>query len=85
MTDQSARSKAIDITALIPGGIKPTDHWHVRTNDDTCSRCRKEVPEEDVPLLLWSQDGENMLIYCEACLGVERPEEEDDEPSEGRA
>jgi hypothetical protein len=57
------------IEALVPGGIKPTDHWHIKTNDDTCSRCRKEVPDEHVPLMLFrGQHGEDMLIYCEDCL-----------------
>lgn len=56
---------------LIPGGIKPTDHWHIGTNDDTCSRCRKEVPEKDVPLLLFrGEHGDDVLIYCEACLSA---------------
>jgi hypothetical protein len=58
---------------VIPGGIKPTDHWHVETNDNTCSRCRQDVPEEDVPLLLWSDDGNDMLIYCGKCMGWEPP------------
>jgi hypothetical protein len=59
----------MDILQLIPGGVLPNDHWHRGTNDRTCSRCRREVPDEDVPLMLWSEDGEDMLIYCEACLG----------------
>ncbi len=54
---------------LIPGGVLLNDYWHRGTNDGTCSRCRCEVPEVDVPLMLWSEDGEDMLIYCEACLG----------------
>jgi hypothetical protein len=49
-------------------GIKPTDHWHRRTNDWTCSRCRKPLAEGDVPLIFWSSDGEHMLIYCVAYL-----------------
>lgn len=66
---------------VIPGGIKPTDFWHRGTNDDTCSRCRKEVPEDDVPIMLWANDGEDMLIFCEACCGIEkRPEPDDNYP-----
>jgi hypothetical protein len=69
----SPASKAnATLAAMIPGGIKPTDHWHIRLNDGTCSRCRKEVPDDDVPLMLFgAADNEgdcDMLIYCEACL-----------------
>jgi hypothetical protein len=56
------------INQLIPGGIKPADHWHRRRNDNTCSRCRNEIADDEVPLMLWSTDGHDMLIYCEACL-----------------
>lgn len=55
------------LAQMIPGGIKPTDFRHVGTNDNTCSRCRKAVPEEQVPILLWLHDGNTMLIYCEDC------------------
>jgi hypothetical protein len=58
----------MDAATIIPGGIRPSDHWHRRTNDGTCSRCRREVPEDDVPLLLWRNDGHDMLAYCERCL-----------------
>lgn len=58
----------IDIHQMVPGGIKSTDFVHRRTNDNTCSRCRVKVPEEQVPLLLWAQRGEDLLIYCEDCL-----------------
>jgi late competence protein required for DNA uptake (superfamily II DNA/RNA helicase) len=59
---------------LIPGGIQPSDHVHRRKNDMTCSRCRSEIAEDEVPLMLWLNAGEDMLIYCERCLGVEREE-----------
>lgn len=59
----------VPIDALVPGGIKPTDHWHRITNDGTCSRCRREIPDDEVPLMFWSDDGQDMLIYCEPCLG----------------
>jgi hypothetical protein len=55
---------------VIPGGVRPTDHWHRGTNaPQTCSRCRSLLPEHEVPLMLWSDNGD-MLIYCEDCLGV---------------
>lgn len=60
----------IDINKWIPGGILPTDHVHRGTNDNTCSRCRTEVPEGQVPLLLWNESGEEMMIYCKDCLGI---------------
>jgi hypothetical protein len=59
--------------AWLSGGIKTTDHWHRKTNDRTCSRCRREVPEDDVPLMVWSPDGHDMLIYCERCIAGEPP------------
>ena len=71
---------SLSIFAIVPGGLKPTDHWHRMTNDNTCSRCRAPVSDDDVPLMLWSEDGNDMLIYCEACLGVTKPPPfEDDE------
>lgn len=60
----------IPVDALIPGGIRATDFIHIRTNDGTCSRCRKEVPDEQVPLMLWlPPNSKRMLIYCEDCIG----------------
>jgi hypothetical protein len=59
----------MEIAQIVPGGVLPNDHWHRGTNDGTCSRCRREVSDEDVPLMLWSKNGKNMLIYCETCLG----------------
>jgi hypothetical protein len=53
---------------MIPGGIKPTDHWHRGTNDGTCSRCRAAIAEDEVPLMLWTEDGADMLIYCQKCI-----------------
>lgn len=58
-----------DPTFMIPYGIMPSDNWHIGTNDNTCSRCREEVPNDDVPILIWRGD-DDMLIYCEACLGT---------------
>ena len=59
----------LTIESLVPGGILATDHLHVTTNDGTCSRCRRLVPDAEVPLMLWLNDGEDLLIYCPACCG----------------
>ena len=62
----------IPTEAIVPGGVWPTDHWHVVTNDWTCSRCREPIPDDEVPITLSGEreDGEAvMLIYCEVCLG----------------
>jgi hypothetical protein len=61
----------LTVDAFIPGGIKPTDHVHHVTSDDTCSRCRKAVPDDQVPLILWFNDAVDMLVYCEDCTGPE--------------
>ncbi len=63
-------SAKVEITALVPGGILATDHWHRKTQDGTCSRCRRPLPEQDVPLMLWSESGDDMLIYCERCFAL---------------
>lgn len=56
------------IADVVPGGVRSTDFVHRVTNDSTCSRCRKVVPDEEVPVLIWfGDDGEDMLIYCEGC------------------
>lgn len=68
------------IDQLVPGGILSTDHVHRGTNDNTCSRCGEDVRDDEVPLLLWSQDGHNLLIYCERCLGIERMPDFEDGP-----
>lgn len=65
---------AIPIETLVPGGILPADHVHRKTNDRTCSRCRWAVPHAEVPLLLWLNDGNDLLIYCETCLAREAPQ-----------
>lgn len=57
-----------DATDLIPGGILATDHWHIGTYDETCSRCRQEIPDHHVPLQIYN--GNSMLSYCETCCGV---------------
>jgi hypothetical protein len=57
----------LTLDAMIPGGIRTTDHVHHVTNDGTCSRCRKAPAEEEVPLMLWFNANTDMLIYCETC------------------
>jgi hypothetical protein len=59
-----------DVKDIVPGGIKATDHVHRETNDNRCSRCNTPIADDEVPLLLWGDDGRNMLIYCEACTGA---------------
>lgn len=34
---------------------------------DTCSKCGGTIPEEHVPLMTWSADGELMWVFCEKC------------------
>ena len=79
--------RALGIEQLVPGGIKPTDHWHSITNDNTCSRCSSVIRDHEVPLLLWSNDGHDLLIYCETCLGVtpQPPLEDDEIPNGGES
>lgn len=59
----------VHLAQIIPYGILPSDYWHRGTNDRTCSRCRREVPDCEAPLMLWRNDGDDLLIYCGACLG----------------
>ena len=59
------------VSTVIPGGILPTDFLHVDTCDDTCSRCREAVAEDDVPLMLWKGDGGSMFVFCSKCTGLE--------------
>ena len=42
--------KPIDLAAVVPGGIWPTDHMHDPGYDETCSRCRTQIAADDVPL-----------------------------------
>jgi hypothetical protein len=42
--------KPLEIGTLVPGGILPTDRWHVGRDDGSCSRCGVVRPDEDVPL-----------------------------------
>lgn len=57
-----------DITSIIPGGIKPTDFCHKETNDNTCSRCRRAIREDEIPITLWrDSDPNDMWIFCNDC------------------
>ena len=75
----------VSIDVLVPGGIQTTDRWHIGRDDGSCSRCNTEPPDSDVPLLLWANDGHDMLRFCEGCLGTRdqwgsAPDEWDDLP-----
>jgi hypothetical protein len=56
------------IRDIVPGGFLPTDHVHVHGNDNTCSRCRCEIDECEMPLMLWFGGGDRLLIFCWACM-----------------
>ncbi|WP_436399317.1 hypothetical protein [Roseobacter sp. S98] len=58
---------------LIPGGIKPTDKWHVGHDDETCSRCGEVPPDTDVCLLLFADHRDALLRICQGCEGT-RPD-----------
>jgi hypothetical protein len=58
------------VSSLIPGGIRPGDFVHVETNDGTCSRCRRRILEDEVPLMLWDRTGRLLWIYCDDCTGA---------------
>jgi hypothetical protein len=64
----------ISAESIIPRGILPTDRWHCGVDDRRCSRCGQTPPESDVPILLWRNDGRDMLRYCEECLGTREQE-----------
>jgi hypothetical protein len=74
--DQSAgdgvMNAAFSIDMFVPQGVLPDDHWHLMTYDETCSRCRKPVPEDENPLIIWSGCGNNMLVYCDQCARWKR-------------
>lgn len=68
-----------DDSGFLDGGIRASDHLHVGTNDDTCSRCRRAIREDEVPLMLWVNGGNDMYIYCNDCDGlasINEPREE---------
>lgn len=67
MTGRTVETKIMP-SDLVPGGIKPDDHWHVGFDDGTCSRCRSPIPDNNVPLRLFRDD--DQLVYCETCCGV---------------
>ena len=60
------------IEKVIPGGILPTDHAHRVTVDGTCSRCRREIDDDEVPIMLWTDD-DTLWMYCNGCDALTRP------------
>jgi len=67
---RNAERPTDDIMKFIPGGITASDHCHEKTNDNTCSRCRRKIHDDEVPILLWSQkDNNRMWIFCNDCDG----------------
>lgn len=67
----------VPIEALIPGGIRASDHAHVGTSDESCSRCRRPLREDEVPLRCREGDGTVMWIWCDDCSGFERQAPDD--------
>ena len=61
--------------------IRKTDYLHYITSDETCSRCRRKIPDEDIPLRFWPRENRNyMLIYCDDCIdSVVYPIEDEEE------
>ncbi len=72
MTRRQVGTITFPAETFIPGGIRSTDRWHVKTNAGCCSRCGLLVPDDHVPLHVWR--GDDMLTYCENCL---RPKPDD--------
>lgn len=56
---------------LVPGGILPTDTCYDTVHEDACSRCGREIREDEVPLHLWAGDGRYMWIFCNDCDATE--------------
>ena len=71
-----ADALVIPDSALIPGGVLESDHAHVGSSDETCSRCRRPIRDDEVPLRCWEGDGTVMWIYCGGCSGFLRPGED---------
>jgi hypothetical protein len=46
-------------------------YWYIDWHDpseDRCSRCRGLIAEDDIPLILWSEDGVRMArLHWEPC------------------
>jgi len=48
--------------------LKETDVVAYKTWDGRCSRCRREIREEEVPLHLWDEKDHNIMwTFCEDC------------------
>lgn len=67
--DETTAPMSVDLATLIPGGIKPADHWYIHAADADCSRCRGPISRYETPLTLWFALGDRMLIYCTRCTG----------------
>ena len=63
------------IEDFVPGGILSSDTPHRWTMGHTCSRCSAEIPEDDVPLEVYSPDSITMWLYCDGCIAAGVPEE----------
>ena len=66
-------------SGFLDGGIRVNDHLHVGTYDETCSRCRRAIREDEVPLMLWINQAHDMYAYCTDCDGmtpIQGPREE---------
>jgi len=67
MADTDAPATAIDELPM-PPAVTPVLGVEVQATD-VCSKCRGPIPEEHVPLFLWSEDGTRMWVYCGRCEG----------------
>ncbi len=66
------------VETTIPGGILDRDHIHAGAEDGTCSRCRRPIPEDEVPVRYWEGDGPGLRIwvYCDGCNAFGRAAED---------
>ena len=60
--------------------IRKWHHLHYITSDDTCSRCRRKITDDEIFLRFWPRENRNyMLIYCDDCIDhVIKPVDEDE-------
>ena len=75
---------------LLKVNVLPTDKIYYMTSENICSRCRRKLREDEVPLMFWPEppEGERytdhgrdwLLIYCNDCIeGVLQPVNDDKE------
>lgn len=55
----------------VPGGILDTDQMHDEY-DCTCSRCRRDIGSEEVPIVVFVHDPDSsgdkgLVAYCDDC------------------